>query len=146
MTSTLAESRAETHDTATSGLLSRSFLGLLFTQFLTATNDNIFRWLVIGIGKDYVAERHHSTILMIGTASFVLPYLVLAAYAGFLADRFSKRSVIVACKVAEIAIMSLGVVAIWLGSLPLLFVAVALTSFLNYSGSTASRPPTVGSA
>src|SRR5438034_11408899 len=32
-------------------LLSAGFLGLLATQFLTATNDNIFRWLVIGLGK-----------------------------------------------------------------------------------------------
>ena len=40
--------------TAGRGLLSPSFLGLLVTQFLTAVNDNIFRWLVIGIGKDHV--------------------------------------------------------------------------------------------
>src|SRR5438270_363178 len=34
--------------TAGRPLLSAGFLGLLATQFLTATNDNIFRWLVIG--------------------------------------------------------------------------------------------------
>ena len=36
------------------GLLSRSFLGLLCTQFLGAINDNMFRWLVVPIGKDLV--------------------------------------------------------------------------------------------
>lgn len=112
---------------AGAGLLSASFLGLLFTQLLTAVNDNIFRWLVIGVGKEYVDQRYHSTILMIGTALFVLPYLVLAAPAGYLADRFSKRNVIVACKVAEIVIMTLGIIAIYIGNLPLLFTAVALT-------------------
>ena len=32
-----------------------AFWACLATQFLTALNDNIFRWLVIGIGKDHVA-------------------------------------------------------------------------------------------
>ena len=94
------------------GLLSASFLGLLLTQFLGATNDNILRWLVIGIGKDYFQAGQVSRILALGTAVFVAPYIFLAAPAGYLADRFSKRSVIVACKVAEIFIMALAIVSI----------------------------------
>ena len=100
------------------------------------------RALVIGIGKDHVAEfaKSHGTgtwlsegnVLMAGTACFVLPYLVLAAPAGYLADKYSKRQVIVACKFAEIIIMVLGVGAILLGNLPpaaalaLLFIVLAL--------------------
>lgn len=109
-------------------LWSTGFLGLLATQFLTAVNDNIFRWLVIGIGKDHVAEyaeQHGSgtwlsegNVLMAGTACFVLPYLVLAAPAGYLADRYRKKQVIVTCKIAEIVIMLLGVGAILLGNAP----------------------------
>jgi acyl-[acyl-carrier-protein]-phospholipid O-acyltransferase/long-chain-fatty-acid--[acyl-carrier-protein] ligase len=87
------------------------FVGLLSTQFLTALNDNIFRWLVIGISKD-IAPEQIDNVLMAGTAAFVLPYLALAAPAGYLADRFPKRSVIVGCKVAEVLIMILGVAAI----------------------------------
>ncbi|GAF99258.1 unnamed protein product, partial [marine sediment metagenome] len=94
------------------GLRSRSFLGLLFTQFLGAVNDNMFRWLVVPIGKDIVEElygkQHVPVALSAGLACFVLPYILLAAPAGYLADRFSKRSVIVACKVAELVIMVLG--------------------------------------
>ena len=78
-------------------LSSGSFLGLLFTQFLTATNDNVFRWLVIGIGKDYVDPSQVGKILMLGTVLFVVPYLGLAAIAGYLADRFPKNQVIVGC-------------------------------------------------
>ena len=37
-----------------SGLKSKSFLGLLVTQLLDAVNDNMFRCLVIGIGKDFM--------------------------------------------------------------------------------------------
>ncbi|MEX2176453.1 MAG: acyl-[ACP]--phospholipid O-acyltransferase [Pirellulaceae bacterium] len=113
-------------------LVSAGFLGLLATQFLTALNDNIFRWLVIGIAKDHVGPAQVGNVLMAGTACFVLPYLVLAAPAGYLADKYAKRSVIVGCKIAEIAIMAMGVVAILCGemgtvvALGLLFAAVAL--------------------
>src|SRR5436190_16372525 len=101
--------------TAGGSLLSSGFLGLLATQFLTATNDNIFRWLVIGIGKQHVPESQHASILTMGTVCLVVPYLILAAPAGYLADRFPKRSVIVGCKLAEIAIMLVGVLAILCG-------------------------------
>ncbi len=107
-------------------LRSKGFQGLLFTQLLGAANDNILRWLVIGVGKNHVDKSQVGWILMAGTASFVLPYLLLAAPAGYLADRFSKQRVIVACKVAEIAIMVLAIIAILLESVALLLVVVAL--------------------
>jgi acyl-[acyl-carrier-protein]-phospholipid O-acyltransferase/long-chain-fatty-acid--[acyl-carrier-protein] ligase len=88
---------------------SLSFQCLLWTNWLTAINDNVFRWFVIGIGKDF-AEAAAATsgngtgfriteafVLAIGTASFVLPYLLFAVPAGWLADRFSKRQVIGSC-------------------------------------------------
>jgi acyl-[acyl-carrier-protein]-phospholipid O-acyltransferase/long-chain-fatty-acid--[acyl-carrier-protein] ligase len=136
------------------GLLSPSFLALLATQFLTAMNDNIFRWLVIGIGKDH-AEQNVEQILMAGTVCFVAPYLVLSAPAGYLADRYSKRSVILGCKIAEIVIMALGVGAILLGGLPsfwalaLLFGTVALMgaqSALFSPARAGSIPETVSAA
>ena len=108
------------------GLSSRSFTGLLITQFLGAVNDNMFRWLVVPIGKEIVGEEKAGAALAVGLACFVLPYLLLAAYAGYLADRFSKRTVIVGCKVAELVIMVLGVGAILIGELNLMFVVVAL--------------------
>ncbi len=111
-------------------LLSITFLGLLFTQFLGAANDNVLRWLVIGIGKEYVSSDHvqleASTVLAIGSGCFVLPYILLAAPAGYLADRYSKRTVIVACKVAEVVIMAFAVLAIVIGNVYLMFAVVAL--------------------
>ena len=101
---------------------------------LGATNDNILRWLVIGIGKQFVEPRHYGAVLTSGTICFVVPYLLLAAPAGFLADRYSKRKVIVACKVVEIFIMLAAVVAIWWGSLEALFVVVALMARVHCSG------------
>jgi len=118
------------------GLRSRSFLGLLLTQFLGAVNDSTFRWLVVPIGKEVVeglyGAKHVPVALSAGLACFVLPYILLAAPAGYLADRFSKRRVIVACKLAEVVIMLLGVGAILCGgysprlALYLMFGVVAL--------------------
>jgi acyl-[acyl-carrier-protein]-phospholipid O-acyltransferase/long-chain-fatty-acid--[acyl-carrier-protein] ligase len=107
-------------------LLSTSFIGLLVTQLLGATNDNILRWLVIGIGKHYVEPSRVSWILTIGTAMFVLPYLIFAAPSGYLADRFSKRTVIVTCKVGEIAIMCLAILGILLGNMYVILFVLGL--------------------
>src|SRR6476659_1031804 len=118
--------------TASGSLRSAGFLGLLATQFLTATNDNIFRWLVIGIGKQHVPESQHASILTLGTVCLVVPYLVLAAPAGYLADRFPKRTVMIGCKLAEIAFMVVRVIAILCGhftgsfAVVLMMVTVAL--------------------
>ena len=98
--------------TPSNRLTSVGFIALLATQFLGATNDNIFRWFVVGVGKQYFS-KNPATVLMAGTACFVVPYLLLASIAGYLADRLSKRTVIVACKVAELIIMLLGVLAVF---------------------------------
>ena len=63
-----------------------------------------------------------SLALSLGLACFTLPFLVFAAPAGYLADRFSKRSVMVVCKAVELLVVGLGVAAILLGSVPLMFV------------------------
>ena len=108
------------------GLKSPSFLALLVTQWLTAINDNVFRWLVIGIGKDFFDVSRHGEVLFKGTVCFVFPYLVLSPYAGYLADRFPKRWVIIGCKILEVVVMLFAVVAIQLQSFNLLLVAVAM--------------------
>ena len=97
---------------AETGLGSPSFQGLLWTNWLTAINDNVIRWLVIGIGKDFFEPKHHGWVLMLGTACYVLPFMLLAAPAGYLADRFPKRNVIVICKIVEVVLMLLAWAAI----------------------------------
>ena len=105
------------------GLRSGSFLGLLATQFLGALNDNQFRWLVILIGSRKIGEAQATSL---GVACFTLPYLLFATHAGFLADRFNKRRVIVGCKLAEIALMAVAVAGILVGNVYALLVVVFL--------------------
>lgn len=108
-------------------LRSAGFIGLLATQFLGAFNDNMFRWLVVPIGQRVLGGENPETIaLVLGGVCFTLPYLVLVAAAGSLADRFSKRSVIVGCKIAEIGIMLLGTWAVLTLNQWFLFATVAL--------------------
>jgi len=99
---------------------SRSFLALVATQFFVSLNDNMFRWLIVPIGKELLPSSE--TALALGLACFTLPFLVFAAPAGFCADRFSKRQVMVVCKAAEIVVISLGIAAILLGSVSGMFV------------------------
>ena len=114
------------------GLASLSFIGLLVTQFMVALNDNMFRWLVVPIGKQllrrqgFAPEDAQNMALTAGTICFLLPFVLFAASAGYLADRFSKRNVMVGCKVAETVIMVLAVASILSGNLVLMLGAMAL--------------------
>jgi acyl-[acyl-carrier-protein]-phospholipid O-acyltransferase/long-chain-fatty-acid--[acyl-carrier-protein] ligase len=119
------------------GVFSLSFLALVATQFFVSLNDNMFRWLVVPIGKELIDKswidmpagvknwmQPETLALSLGLACFTLPFLLFAAPAGFLADRFSKRNVMVVCKLAEIVVVALGVMAILAGSLPGMFLVL----------------------
>ena len=85
-----------------------SFAWLNATQFLGALNDNTFKLLTIFflIGSS-AAGTAGSVVATVGTV-FVLPFLLFSHLGGALADRISKRTVIVATKLAEVLIMMIG--------------------------------------
>lgn len=85
----------------------RSFWGMTATQFLGAFNDNVFKQLILLLAMR-VADRDLQPVAM---AVFSLPFLLFSGYAGYLSDRHSKRRVIVASKVAEIVVMTGGLIA-----------------------------------
>jgi acyl-[acyl-carrier-protein]-phospholipid O-acyltransferase / long-chain-fatty-acid--[acyl-carrier-protein] ligase len=82
------------------------FSVLLIVRVLTVLNDNLARWLVIGLGKRAAATAGASeaAVLAAGTVFYVLPFILFAWLAGWLADRFSKRSVVAQGKFAELLI------------------------------------------
>ena len=101
-----------------------SFWLLIAVQFFTGLNDNLFRWLVVPLAR--TGGMDSSTALAVGGLCFLLPYLMLAPLAGSLSDKYPKRSVTLACKVAEVGILLFGLGMIWLTWMPGIFFAVAL--------------------
>lgn len=58
-----------------------------------------------------IAAEPASDVQGWATLVFSLPFVLFSGFAGYLSDRFSKTPIIVLCKVAEIAIMLLGLLA-----------------------------------
>ena len=88
-----------------------SFLGMTATQFFGAFNDNLFKQMVllfmVAGGSQWAPKLAQATGFFLFAFSFVL----FSGVAGWLSDRYSKRSIIVLCKIAEIAVMVLGTLA-----------------------------------
>ncbi|MBQ2822050.1 MAG: MFS transporter [Thermoguttaceae bacterium] len=134
-------------------LFSRSFCGLMITQFTVAFNDNIFRWLLVPIGKARLGAYYGNydaganIALTIGGLMFLIPFILFSGYGGYCADRFCKKQVMAWCKIAEIFIMLLGVLFVWIGNPWLLFLVLFLmgTQSAFYSPAKyASIPEIVG--
>jgi acyl-[acyl-carrier-protein]-phospholipid O-acyltransferase/long-chain-fatty-acid--[acyl-carrier-protein] ligase len=89
--------------------LSRSFDWHNATQFLGALNDNIFRWLMVLFLIGMLGQDKAAQIGARAAGIFVFPFLLFTPYAGILADRFSKRDIIVIAKIAELVLMTIGV-------------------------------------
>ena len=89
-------------------LKSIGFRAFLATQFLGAFNDNLFKLLLVCFAMNLLSREQQNNYIPLATALFTLPYILFSSYAGFLADRFSKRAVMIATKAAEIAIMGCG--------------------------------------
>ncbi|MEI6526797.1 MAG: MFS transporter [Planctomycetota bacterium] len=92
-------------------LADRSFWGVAITQFLGAFNDNLYKQLMLlmaigGVGAITKDDRQGWA-----TFAFSLPFVLLSGLAGYLSDRNSKSRIIVICKVAEIVITLLAVLA-----------------------------------
>lgn len=94
----------------------RAFHLLNATQFLGALNDNVFKLLVVYLLINVKGPAQANTILSIAGAIFVLPFLLFSSAGGVLADRLSKRSIIVMTKVLEVVIMSFSLLAVYLQS------------------------------
>ncbi|MDO5581065.1 MAG: MFS transporter [Planctomycetia bacterium] len=113
---------------ATKGKLwTKGFIALLITQFMVALNDNFFRWLIVPIGKCAVGwSDSPDQIRMFGALAFLVPFLILTTYAGYCTDRFNRRTVIIACKIAELLIVLLGTAAILTQNVPFIFFVLFL--------------------
>ena len=93
----------------------RRFAPFFATQFLGALNDNVFRngllFLIVFQGVA-IAGMNHSQLANVAGALFILPFLLLSAFAGQLADRYEKSYLIRRIKLVEIVLMTLAALAL----------------------------------
>lgn len=95
----------------------RSFWGMTVTQFFGAFNDNLFKQLILLLAVSLSAAAATEAgsggpnLQGIAMLVFSLPFILFSTFAGFIADRMNKTRVIFWSKVAEIAVMVLGLLA-----------------------------------
>jgi MFS family permease len=92
----------------------KSFWGMTVTQFLGAFNDNLFKQLILLLSITVIAggaadgKPQTQDNQWIAGFVFTVPFLAFTGIAGYLSDKHGKRTIVVLCKVAEIAVMMLG--------------------------------------
>ena len=97
-------------------LWNRGFIALLITQFTVAFNDNVFRWLLIFIGIAYVETTAEADIIrQLGAVFLIVPFLLWTSIAGFVTDRFSRRTSVIWCKAIELVLLAIAIGVICLG-------------------------------
>src|SRR5438270_9038487 len=98
-------------------LKSRTYFGLISSQFLAAFNDQAIHAsaMFYAIRQGSLTEDQAISLMPI---LFYAPWAIFCTLAGFLADRYSKRDTLVFWKVAEIGIALVALTGFWLGSGP----------------------------
>lgn len=91
----------------------RAFWGMNVTQFLGAFNDNLFKQLLLLLATPAAAAAATGEAedkQMEAMIVFAVAFLLFSGFSGWLADRTTKRTLIIASKAAEILVMSLGLI------------------------------------
>jgi acyl-[acyl-carrier-protein]-phospholipid O-acyltransferase / long-chain-fatty-acid--[acyl-carrier-protein] ligase len=107
----------------------RGFWALVATQFQGAFNENGLKNLVVFIILGMAMETAHRDrlVLVVGTL-FSVPFILFSMTGGFLADRYSKRTVTIWTKYFEMAVMVLAIAGLGWQNLNLEMAAVFLAS------------------
>src|ERR1019366_7779258 len=108
-------------------LTDSGFEAFLWTQFLGAFNDNVFKMIVSVFAVDAATGANAGgRNLALAWAIFVLPFLIFAGYSGQIADRFPKTRVLQITKAFEMGIMALAIAALIAGRMELLLTVLFL--------------------
>src|SRR5713226_522480 len=105
----------------------RGFWSLIATQFQCDFNENALKFLTIYLVLALVRDKAQRDQLefLVGVL-FAAPFILFSLSGGYLADRFSKRSVTLWTKVFEIGVMLLAVLALAGANFPLALAAIFL--------------------
>src|SRR5216684_3597660 len=105
----------------------KGFQSFLWTQFLGAFNDNVYK-IIVSMRAVHIAASSGSgsEYLSLAGVVFVLPFLLFSGYSGHLADAVSKRKVLIAVKVFEILVMLLALAAFFSTRMELMLLVLFL--------------------
>jgi acyl-[acyl-carrier-protein]-phospholipid O-acyltransferase / long-chain-fatty-acid--[acyl-carrier-protein] ligase len=107
----------------------RRFLPLFITQFGGAMNDNIFRFAMITMIASVIyssTPEKAESLAALSAGLFILPYFLLSATAGIIADGIEKSWLTRGIKLLEILIMVVGLWALTRESVPAMLTVVVL--------------------
>ena len=118
--------------TTTRLLTRRRFLPLFVTQLLNAFNDNLYKnaMVLFVVYSVYNSEEAEAQFSAIASGLFILPFFILSALSGQLADMRDKAVIIRAVKLAEIFIMAVGAAGLVFAWQGLMTEAVAIPLML----------------
>ncbi|HEY4978171.1 MAG TPA: MFS transporter [Candidatus Acidoferrum sp.] len=104
------------------------FWALIAAQFQGAFSDNTLKWLVsfLVLKSGVSGDQRDFLFILVVPMVFATPFLTFSIPGGFMADRFSKRSVTVWTKVLEVLTMGFATYALWHNRLDLAAVALFL--------------------
>ena len=108
----------------------RRFWPFFWTSFLTSFNDNVFKQGLVSyivLMQLQVIGLAPGPLVAASTVIIILPYVLFSATAGQVSDRSAKAKVVRWVKLAEIAIMAVGLYGLWTRNMELLLVVLFLT-------------------
>jgi len=105
----------------------RGFWALIVTQFQGAFSDNALKTLVtfLGLSLAATAAQREAVVPLLGIL-FSAPFILFSMAGGWMADRFSKRTVTIGVKLFEMLIMLFAFFSLWRGHLSTAMAAVCL--------------------
>lgn len=110
-----------------SDIRTKGFIALMVTVFINALNDNFFRLVIIFVAiREFVTNDEDTFYYSLVGFVFLLPFVVFSPYAGFVADRYSTKHVIVWTRLAEAMVLITGGVMLVFHNMIGLFVALFL--------------------
>src|SRR6202045_1315082 len=107
-------------------LASRRFAPLFWCQFFSAFNDNFLKNALVLLILFKIGGQAGEALVTLAGGIFILPFFLLSASGGEIADRFDKAAVARLLKLVEIGAAGIAVAGFQLQSLPVLFVALFL--------------------
>jgi acyl-[acyl-carrier-protein]-phospholipid O-acyltransferase/long-chain-fatty-acid--[acyl-carrier-protein] ligase len=112
-------------------MTTRRFAPLFWCQFFSAFNDNFLKTSLVFLILFRLEAANAQALISLAGAVFILPFFILSALGGEIADRFDKARVAERLKFLEIAVAAVAVAGFWMHSVAVLFLALFLFGVIS---------------